>query len=64
MLSLYVRMMTRAQDAQRGAVASEYAILLALIAVAMVAAVTLLGGNITAAINAAAAKIPGGTPAP
>ncbi len=57
MLSLYVRMMTRAQNAQKGAVASEYAILLALIAVAMVVGVTALGVNIIAAIGRATSAL-------
>jgi pilus assembly protein Flp/PilA len=39
---------------ESGASAAEYALLLGIIAVAMVAAVTLLGTNITAAINNAA----------
>jgi len=48
----------------RGAVASEYAILLALIAVVMVTAVTGLEGAITGAITDAANEIKGtgGTP--
>jgi pilus assembly protein Flp/PilA len=42
---------------ESGASAAEYALLLGIIAVAMVAAVTLLGNNITAAINAAAGRL-------
>ncbi|MEZ5343262.1 MAG: hypothetical protein R2706_18025 [Acidimicrobiales bacterium] len=49
--------MTRVQNAEKGAVASEYAILLALIAVAMVTAVGLLSGAITGAIDGARTAI-------
>lgn len=55
---LYVAMANRGA---RGAVASEYAVLLALIAVAMVLAVTGLGGAITGAIGDATNDINGTT---
>ncbi len=42
---------------EEGASAAEYALLLALVCLGMIGAVTLLGGNIANAINAAAAVI-------
>ena len=59
MLSLYVQMMSQLKSFsdERGAVASEYAVLLALIAAAMVIAVTALGTNITGVITDTAAEI-------
>ena len=42
---------------EEGASLAEYGLLIALIAVACIAAVTLLGTNISAALNSAAAKI-------
>ena len=43
---------------ERGAVSSEYAILLFLIAVALITAITTLRNNIIDAFNAAAAVLP------
>ncbi len=58
MLSLYVRMMTRAQGAsEKGAVASEYAVLLAMIAAAMVTAVIGLRDVIINVIDGAATEL-------
>lgn len=62
MLSLYVRTLTSLQilgqrATQRGAVASEYAILLALIAVLLVTAVGTLRTAIQGALTGAAAAI-------
>jgi pilus assembly protein Flp/PilA len=42
---------------EEGASAAEYALLVALISIAMLAAVQLLGGNISNAINTAAVNI-------
>lgn len=58
MLKAYVAIMTKLQQ-ERGAVASEYAVLLALIAVALVTAVGALSGAIEGALNAAAGVING-----
>lgn len=46
---------------QQGATAVEYALIVGLIAVAIIAAVTLLGGNITTLFNHAACSVKGGT---
>lgn len=56
LLSMYVKITTAMRN-EDGAVASEYAILLALIAAAMVAAVVGLGGAITARITDATGQI-------
>ena len=42
---------------EEGASAAEYALLVALISIAMLAAVNLLGANISAAINTAAVNL-------
>ena len=44
-------------DDERGATATEYALLLAFIAIVIIGAVTLLGTNITGLFNKAAASI-------
>ncbi len=56
LLKLWVSLQSRVSS-DRGAVASEYAILLSLIAVALVTAIGVLRGEIDAAIRAAAAAI-------
>ncbi|MGI9603766.1 MAG: Flp family type IVb pilin [Acidimicrobiales bacterium] len=58
MLKAYVAILARVHE-ERGAVASEYAVLLALIAVALVGAVGALSGAIAGALNAAAGVING-----
>jgi len=58
MLKAYVAIMSMIHQ-ERGAVASEYAVLLALIAVALVGAVGALSGAISGALNAAAGVING-----
>lgn len=45
------------RDSDEGATAVEYGLIVALIAVAVIGAVTLLGGNIAAIFNTAAGKI-------
>jgi len=45
---------------EEGATAVEYGLLVALIAVAIIAAVTLLGNNLAAMFNMVAGKIPAG----
>jgi pilus assembly protein Flp/PilA len=53
-------MVTHLPKDEKGQDAAEYAILIALIALAIIAAVTLLGGQIAAAFTAIAAAIPPG----
>jgi len=58
MTKLYVQMWSAFQAREsRGAVASEYAVLLALIAVALVTAIGLLSNAIEGAINGATTAI-------
>ncbi|MEO5313331.1 Flp family type IVb pilin [Pseudarthrobacter sp. CC12] len=47
MLSLYTNFMIRLRNSEKGATAVEYGIMVALIAVVIIVAVTLLGKNIT-----------------
>jgi pilus assembly protein Flp/PilA len=46
MLSLYTNLMVRLRTEEKGATAVEYGIMVALIAVVIIAAVTLLGGTL------------------
>jgi pilus assembly protein Flp/PilA len=46
---------------QRGATAVEYGIMVALIAVVIIVAVTLLGSNLTSTFNSVACKVQGKT---
>lgn len=46
---------------EKGATAVEYGIMVALIAVVIIAAVTLLGGNLTTTFNQVACKVEGKT---
>lgn len=46
---------------EKGATAVEYGIMVALIAVVVIAAVTLLGGNLTTTFNSVACNVKGGT---
>ena len=62
MLKIYVAIVSKLHE-ERGAVASEYAVLLALIAVALVASVGLLSGAIQGALDAATTAI-NNVPAP
>lgn len=50
---------TRLETSDRGAAAVEYALLVTLIAIAIIVAVTLLGGNISDAFDSVASKIHG-----
>lgn len=52
-----VALQARMESDERGAAAVEYALLVSLIAIVIIAAVTLLGGNITKAFNTVAGKI-------
>jgi pilus assembly protein Flp/PilA len=56
-LNLYARLRA-ALSVERGATAVEYGLLVALIAVAIIAAVTLLGGNLKLMFEGVAGKVP------
>ena len=58
MLSLYTHFMTRVRNEEKGATAVEYGIMVALIAVAVIIAVTLLGDNLSKMFNDVAGKVP------
>lgn len=51
MLSLYTNLMIRLRSEEKGATAVEYGIMVALIAVVIIAAVTLLGGTLSDTFN-------------
>lgn len=55
---------TRLGREETGATAVEYGIMVALIAVVIIVAVTLLGGNLSRAFNDIATKLPGAPAAP
>ncbi|TLM85919.1 Flp family type IVb pilin [Pseudarthrobacter sp. NamE5] len=57
MLSLFTNLMTRLRREEKGATAVEYGIMVALIAVAVIVAVTLLGGNLSKMFNDVAGKV-------
>jgi pilus assembly protein Flp/PilA len=50
-------MLTGRNNDEEGATAVEYGLMVALIAVAIIAAVTLLGGNLTTLFNSIAGKL-------
>lgn len=54
--SMYVRM-RNLMDSDEGATAVEYGLMVALIALAIIVAVTLLGTNLSAMFNAVAVRI-------
>lgn len=58
MLSLYTNLMTRLRRDEKGATAVEYGIMVALIAVVIIVAVTLLGNNLSGMFNNVAGKVP------
>ncbi|MDP9887113.1 Flp family type IVb pilin [Pseudarthrobacter enclensis] len=60
MLSLYTNLSVRLRS-EKGATAVEYGVMVALIAVAIIVAVTLLGGNLTELFNSTACSVKGGT---
>ena len=60
MLKLFINlqlMFARAMDEEEGQGLTEYALILALIAVVAIAALTLLGGKVTAVLNSAASSL-------
>ncbi|MGO4246843.1 Flp family type IVb pilin [Paenarthrobacter sp. RAF54_2] len=52
---------SRARREENGATAVEYGIMVALIAVVIIVAVTLLGGNLVETFNSSACAVKGGT---
>ncbi|GAB5078103.1 Flp family type IVb pilin [Arthrobacter sp. AD-310] len=58
MLSLYTNLMIRLRRDEKGATAVEYGIMVALIAVVIIIAVSLLGNNLSSMFNNVAGKVP------
>jgi pilus assembly protein Flp/PilA len=63
MLSLYTNLMIRLRRDEKGATAVEYGIMVALIAVVIIIAVTLLGDNLKTMFNNVAGSVPTTKPA-
>ena len=61
MLSLYTNLMIRLRSEEKGATAVEYGIMVALIAVVIIVAVTLLGDNLKGTFNSVGCQIQGKT---
>lgn len=61
MLTFFSRISARVRRDEKGATAVEYGIMVALIAVVVIAAVTLIGGNLTPTFNSVACSVKGGT---
>jgi pilus assembly protein Flp/PilA len=61
MLSYFSNLAARVRRDQRGATAVEYGIMVALIAVVIIVAVSLLGNNLTSTFNDVACKVQGKT---
>lgn len=57
MLNSLVRLQTRLATRDRGATAVEYGLMVALIAIVIIAAVTLLGGNLKTLFNTVATSV-------
>ncbi|KSU78929.1 hypothetical protein AS031_02490 [Pseudarthrobacter enclensis] len=57
MLSLYTNLMIRLRSEEKGATAVEYGIMVALIAVVIIVAVSLLGNNLLGLFNNVAGKV-------
>ena len=57
MLSLYTNFMIRLRNSEKGATAVEYGIMVALIAVVIIVAVSLLGNNLLSVFNNVAGKV-------
>lgn len=60
MLALYTNLSARLRREEKGATAVEYGIMVALIAVVIIVAVTLLGGNLKETMNSTACSVKGG----
>ena len=57
MLKFVAKLQTRFADREEGATAVEYGLMVALIAIVIIAAVVLLGGNLSSLFNKAATSI-------
>jgi pilus assembly protein Flp/PilA len=57
MIEKFITLMLAGRDEEKGATAVEYGLMVALIAVVIIGAVTLLGNNLNAMFNAIAAAI-------
>ncbi|MGI8718209.1 MAG: Flp family type IVb pilin [Lapillicoccus sp.] len=57
MINSLVRLQTRLATRDRGATAVEYGLMVALIAIVIIAAVTLLGGNLKTLFNTVATSV-------
>ena len=60
MLALYTNLSLRLRRDEKGATAVEYGIMVALIAVVIIAAVTLLGGSLSAMFESVGCQVKGG----
>jgi pilus assembly protein Flp/PilA len=56
-MSVLVKLRARLQHPERGATAVEYGLMVALIAVVVIVAVTLLGDNLSSLFNTVAGKV-------
>jgi pilus assembly protein Flp/PilA len=56
-LSYLVKSRVRLQNSERGATAVEYGLMVALIAIVIIGAVTLLGGNLSSLFNTVATSV-------
>jgi pilus assembly protein Flp/PilA len=56
-LSQLVKRRVRLQNSERGATAVEYGLMVALIAIVIIGAVTLLGGNLSSLFNTVAISV-------
>jgi pilus assembly protein Flp/PilA len=56
-LSYLVKSRVRLQNSERGATAVEYGLMVALIAIVIIGAVTLLGGNLSTLFNDVATSV-------
>ncbi|QDY90413.1 Flp family type IVb pilin [Arthrobacter sp. UKPF54-2] len=61
MRSFFSNIATRLRRDQRGATAVEYGIMVSLIAVVIIVAVTMLGGNLASTFEGVACSVKGGT---
>jgi pilus assembly protein Flp/PilA len=61
MLAFFSKAVASFRRAEKGATAVEYGIMVALIAVVIIVAVSLLGGNLTTTFNDVACKVQGKT---
>lgn len=57
MLSRFLKIQLLVQNSERGATAVEYGLMVALIAIVIIGAVTLLGSNLSSLFNSVAASV-------